>query len=65
MPANNIFVFSFSVLKDELETAMRLVGITDLTRVHAGLVNTAAIDYMVPSTRGHPYVSWRPMKARL
>jgi L-lactate dehydrogenase (cytochrome) len=40
------------VMQDELETAMRLVGITSLEQVHPGLVNTKDLDYLVPSSAG-------------
>lgn len=46
------------IFKDELEIAMRLVGITDLSQVHPALVNTADIDHLVPRTEGHPYAKW-------
>jgi L-lactate dehydrogenase (cytochrome) len=52
------------ILRDELETTMKLCGITDLSQVHPGLVNTLAIDHLVPSGEGHPYAKWRP-KARI
>lgn len=48
------------IFKDELETAMRLIGITDLSQVHPGLVNTADIDHLVSRTAGHPYAKWSP-----
>ncbi|KAL8740531.1 MAG: hypothetical protein Q9190_006781 [Brigantiaea leucoxantha] len=48
------------VLRDELEGAMALVGITDLLQVHPGLVNTGDVDHMVPDTEGHPYAKWSP-----
>ncbi|KAH7270930.1 FMN-dependent dehydrogenase [Fusarium solani] len=48
------------ILKDELETTMRLCGITDLSQVHPGLVNTGAVDHLVPGLDGHPYAKWRP-----
>lgn len=48
------------VLKDELETTMRMCGVNDLSQVHPGLVNTAMIDHLVPDSVGHPYVKWRP-----
>ncbi|KAE8552582.1 hypothetical protein TMatcc_008049 [Talaromyces marneffei ATCC 18224] len=35
------------ILKDELETAMRLVGITDLSQVNSRFVNTKDLDYLV------------------
>lgn len=53
-----------AVLKDELETSMRMVGITDLSQVHPGLVNTLDVDPLVPKTMEHPYAKWRP-KPRL
>lgn len=44
-----------SVIKDEIETAMRLCGITDLMRdAHPDYVNTAAIDHLVPGIK-HSY----------
>lgn len=48
------------VLKDELETTMRLCGVTHLSQVHPGLVNTLAIDHLVPDSDNHPYARWRP-----
>jgi L-lactate dehydrogenase (cytochrome) len=52
------------VLKDELETTMRLCGVTDLSQVHPGLVNSLAVDHLVPATMDHPFAKPRP-KARL
>ncbi|KFY87006.1 hypothetical protein V500_07250 [Pseudogymnoascus sp. VKM F-4518 (FW-2643)] len=52
------------ILRDELETTMKLCGITDLSQVHPGLVNTLAVDHLVPGGEGHPYAKWRP-KARI
>jgi L-lactate dehydrogenase (cytochrome) len=52
-----------AVLKDEMISNMKTLGITDVEQVHPGLVNTLAIDHMVPSTEGHPYIQWK--KARL
>jgi L-lactate dehydrogenase (cytochrome) len=51
-------------LKDELETTMRMCGVTDLSQVHPGLVNTRRIDALVEDTLSHPYVEWRP-KSRI
>ncbi|KAF4983735.1 hypothetical protein FZEAL_951 [Fusarium zealandicum] len=48
------------ILKDELETTMRLCGVTDLSQVHPGLVNTGAVDHLVPGSDDHPYAKWRP-----
>ncbi|KFY12188.1 hypothetical protein V492_04037 [Pseudogymnoascus sp. VKM F-4246] len=52
------------IMRDELETTMKLCGVTDLSQVHPGLVNTLAIDHLVPGGEGHPYAKWRP-KARI
>jgi L-lactate dehydrogenase (cytochrome) len=50
----------YTVLKDELKSNMRTLGITNVNQAHPGLVNTLDIDYMVPSTEGHAYVQRRP-----
>lgn len=53
------------VMKDELEVAMQLVGITSLSQAHPGLVNTLDVDCLVPDQiEGHPYAH-RAIKARL
>ena len=48
------------LLKDEMESVMKLIGIKDLSEVHPGLVNTSDVDHLVPSTPDHPYAKWRP-----
>ena len=48
------------VLKDEMESVMKLLGIKNLSEVHPGLVNTSDVDRLVPSTVDHPYAKWRP-----
>lgn len=48
------------VLKDELETSMRLCGITNIDQAHPGLINTQDIDHMVAKGVNHPYIQWRP-----
>ena len=53
-----------SILKDELETSLRLVGVTDVNELHPGLVNTKDIDYLVPESEGHSWIKWRA-RARL
>lgn len=56
------------VLKDELETAMQMIGITSLDQAHPGLVNTAELDRYVYRGEGHPYakkIVRRTTKARL
>lgn len=50
--------------------AMALVGITALEQAHPGLVNTNDVDYLVPTTEGHPYAkkkkrNQQPLKARM
>lgn len=52
------------VIRDEMESAMKLLGIKNLSEVHPGLVNTSNVDHLVPSTPDHPYVKWRP-RARI
>lgn len=46
---------TFLVMQDELETAMRNVGITSLEEAHPGLVHTGDVDHLVPASRAHPY----------
>ncbi|KAF5853305.1 hypothetical protein GGP41_001886 [Bipolaris sorokiniana] len=49
------------ILKDELETSMRLCGLTDINQAHPGLVNTREIDHLVESRLDqHPYIRWKP-----
>ncbi|KAL8951600.1 MAG: hypothetical protein Q9183_007446 [Haloplaca sp. 2 TL-2023] len=44
------------VLKDELSTAMALIGITSLSQAHPGLINTLDVDHMIPQgLEEHPY----------
>ena len=45
------------ILKSELATAMALIGITDLSQCHAGLVSTLDIDHLVSRGEGHPYAT--------
>ncbi|KAK1821384.1 hypothetical protein LTR12_004270, partial [Friedmanniomyces endolithicus] len=47
------------LLKDEMESVMKLIGITNLSECHPGLVNTLDVDHLVPATIGHPYAKWR------
>lgn len=55
------------VLKDELETTMRLVGVRDLNEVSPSMLNTSALDHLVMrGTLGaqgqevHPWIRWSP-----
>ena len=52
------------ILKDELETSMRLTGITDIEQAGPDLVNTRDVDYLVPSSEEHEWIRWRP-KAKM
>lgn len=54
----------WAVLQEEIESAMKLLGIKNLSEVHPGLVNTSDVDHLVPATAEHPYVTWRP-RARM
>ena len=53
-----------AILKDELETSLRLAGVTDVLDLHPGLVNTKDIDSLVPVSENHEWIRWRP-RARL
>ncbi|CAK4033524.1 FMN-dependent dehydrogenase [Lecanosticta acicola] len=39
-----------SIMKDELETTMKLIGVTDISQLHPGMLNTRDIDHLVPTT---------------
>ncbi|WEW55506.1 cytochrome b2 [Emydomyces testavorans] len=45
----------FDIMKDELEGAMRLVGITSINQAVPELVHTGDIDHLVPDSAKHPY----------
>ena len=53
------------ILKDELATSMRLCGIADLDEAHPGMVNTKAVDYLVPQREEHEWIRWKPPKAKI
>lgn len=48
------------ILREELESAMKLVGVRNLEEVHGGLVNTRMVDGLVSEGQEHEYVKWRP-----
>ncbi|KAK3378398.1 FMN-dependent dehydrogenase [Podospora didyma] len=54
------------ILNDELETTMRMCGVTSLDELHPGLLNTRAVDHLIPETASeeHPYANWRRSTAR-
>ena len=63
-PSPNFFLQSSSklinhlintVIRDELETAMQMVGITSLDQAHPGLLNTAELDHYVYRGDTHPW----------
>lgn len=43
------------VMQDELETAMRNIGITSLDQASPDYVHTGDVDHLVPASRSHPY----------
>ncbi|KAK0735493.1 FMN-dependent dehydrogenase-domain-containing protein [Apiosordaria backusii] len=49
------------ILNDELVTTMKMCGVTSLEGLHPGLVNTRAVDHLIPNWEGevHPYAQWR------
>ena len=53
-----------TVLDDELVTTMKMCGVTSLDQLHPGLLNTRAIDHLVPDSLSeeHPYAKWRRSK---
>ncbi|KAF2096598.1 hypothetical protein NA57DRAFT_43132 [Rhizodiscina lignyota] len=48
------------ILKDEMESVMKLIGIKNLSQVHPRLLNTSDVDHLVPLTSDHPYAKWHP-----
>ncbi|OGM41640.1 long-chain-fatty-acid-CoA ligase [Aspergillus bombycis] len=52
------------IMKDELETTMKLLGITDLSQAHPGLLNTLDVDHLIPKRLGESY-SGPVVKAKL
>ncbi|KAJ6132948.1 Aldolase-type TIM barrel [Penicillium samsonianum] len=47
-------VHLIDILQTELETAMRLVGITNVSQAHSGLLNTKDIDHLVTTMSPNP-----------
>lgn len=54
-----------TVIKDEVEVSMKLLGITDISQLHPGLVNTLDVDHLVPTGLEHPYATGRPARRSL
>jgi L-lactate dehydrogenase (cytochrome) len=44
----------FAVMKDELETTMRLVGITDLSQCHPRYLNIGDVEHLIPKSLESP-----------
>ncbi|GMF67890.1 unnamed protein product [Aspergillus oryzae] len=59
-----VLLLTNAVMKDELETTMKLLGITDLSQAHPGLLNTLDVDHLIPKRLGESY-SGPVVKARL
>jgi L-lactate dehydrogenase (cytochrome) len=54
--------FPAIVIQDELETSMRLVGITDLSEAHLDHVNIGDISHLIPTTiKTISHGKWRRM----
>jgi L-lactate dehydrogenase (cytochrome) len=45
------------ILKDEMETTMRLLGATSLSQLHPGMLNTRAVDHLIPTSYHEPDAS--------
>ena len=50
-----VVLMTATVLRDELETAMQMVGITSLDQAHPGLLNTSELDPYVYRGDTHPW----------
>lgn len=48
-------MLKYVVMRDELETAMRNIGITSLDEAGPHLVHTGDVDHLVPEGPLHPY----------
>ena len=48
------YVLMRIVLKDELETSMKLCGVTSIEQLGPELLNTQDIDHLVPRDAGNP-----------
>ncbi|KXH28117.1 FMN-dependent dehydrogenase [Colletotrichum simmondsii] len=47
------------ILRDELETTMKMCGVTNLNQVHPGFLNTLAVDHLIPGRHDNPNTPWR------
>lgn len=46
---SSVFSLTFAVLSDEIETTMRLLGITQLSQLNPDLVNSTILEGYLPS----------------
>ncbi|KAK1989402.1 FMN-dependent dehydrogenase [Colletotrichum cereale] len=46
------------ILRDELETTMKMCGVTSLDQVHPGFLNTLAVDHLIPGRLDNPNTPW-------
>jgi L-lactate dehydrogenase (cytochrome) len=52
--ARNILLTFCVVMKDELETTMRLLGITDLSQCHPRYLNIGDVEHLIPKSLDSP-----------
>ncbi|PSN60701.1 hypothetical protein BS50DRAFT_563326 [Corynespora cassiicola Philippines] len=52
------------IIKDEMETTMRLLGITDLSQAHPRFLNTCDVDHLVPRTLESSFPEIPPQTTR-
>lgn len=48
------------ILKDELVSALKLSGITDVDEAHPGMVNTARLEPLIRGEEHHQWIQWKP-----
>ena len=48
------------IVKDELETSMKLSGITDIDEASPGMVNTSMLEPLIRESDSHPWIKWKP-----
>lgn len=54
-----------TVMKDELETTMRLLGMTVISQAHPRFLNTGDIDHLVPRSIDFDFVPTSAISAKL
>ncbi|PSK34497.1 Cytochrome b2, mitochondrial [Elsinoe australis] len=48
------------IMRDEVETTMKMLGVSRIEELHPGLVSTLDVDHLVNTTEGHPYATGLP-----